>query len=152
MGPLGPVEQLPRQFPSPLIHYCLTSPWQAKACWLRAFRTDGLGSPARPNVPHDGVSAMAARGPITHTPPPTPQHPETLSPPPPCTAPCSLSCRPSHSGQRNPPLVYLERKISEVLFTYISQHFFVFQTILALNVEVLHARYLIRNTDLCSSA
>lgn len=36
-----------------------------------------------------------------------------------------------------PPAVYLERRILGALFTYIFQHFFVFQTILALNMEVL---------------
>lgn len=79
------------------------------------------------------------------TPPPTPA--PTAQPGLPS---CALSCCISDSGQRNPllPLVYLERKILDALFTYISQNFFVFQTTLALNMEVLCV-ILAENTDLC---
>lgn len=45
-----------------------------------------------------------------------------------------------------PPLLYLEREILGALFTYIFQHFFVFQTILALNMEVLWVIYQKRQT------
>ena len=70
---------------------------------------------------------------------PQPATRQTPSPPKPWVSSCLLSCFIFEPGKKGapPPAVYLERRILGALFTYIFQHFFVFQTILALNMEVL---------------
>lgn len=107
---------------------------------VSVLRIDSLGSPARslnflPDYVFTIIAHKCFQGSHDANPSPHLQQQQGL-PPKPAVPPCLLFYL-LLVKDPPPPLVDLETKILGAPFTYMSQHFFVFPTILSLNTEVL---------------